>query len=372
MSIVMGALILVVFTGGVAALAKWQNQASPKTKKSKKAKKFKGGGGKSHVVTFLNSTGATNIKSRKLSHAAAEVAGKGTGKAVRASGRGVKKAVAPVGRGAFWVGSKWKELAAARWNRRVVSDGHQPLIWRDRTSLIDGDKPDPPCGAGWRSDDGSDDLTCGKPAGRHLFHKDLGRGRLFVGAPGGAISWTRTKDNPENGHSPATTPATDKLVAGRKDPAPTPRPTTLAAARPKPSVVTAIIPGGSMTASAESTRAIGRTAVPPYFAQLVGYVANFEPEDDKDLIRFMADQAAGISAYAEAMVQAHETCLRSIGLDPAAISGLADYADTTSESGVVMTRAHRKFLAVYNEVLQAVANGVLLPRNGRFITGQAS
>ncbi|MEU8364918.1 hypothetical protein AB0C27_53785 [Nonomuraea sp. NPDC048882] len=114
-----------------------------------------------------------------------------------------------------------------------------------------------------------------------------------------------------------------------------------------------------------------RTMAPADWAGLAARIQNFDPESDADLINFMTGEVAGICGYAEAYEALHGGCVDSIGLDPAAVQGLGEFAEHVMELTRAMTAAHRQFVTTYQEVLNAVANGVVLPYNGRWITGEA-
>ncbi|MFI6793707.1 hypothetical protein ACIBG4_40885 [Nonomuraea sp. NPDC050383] len=110
---------------------------------------------------------------------------------------------------------------------------------------------------------------------------------------------------------------------------------------------------------------------PADWQQLAQRVANFHPESDAELINFMTGEVAGICGYAEAYEQLHEDCLNSLGLDPNSVQGLGEFAEHVMELTRAMTAAHQRFVTTYEEVMKAVANGVVLPYNGRWMTGEA-
>lgn len=111
---------------------------------------------------------------------------------------------------------------------------------------------------------------------------------------------------------------------------------------------------------------------PPDWALLAQRIRDFEPSSDTALERFMVGEMAGVLVYADALKNVHETCVGYLGLDPASVQGLADYAEAASDAGSKMASAHRRWKAVYNEIIRAVQNGLVMPFKGRFFTGRAS
>ena len=65
-----------------------------------------------------------------------------------------------------------------------------------------------------------------------------------------------------------------------------------------------------------------------------------------------------------------EHLVNSLGLDPAAVQGITEYAQAMSECAALMARANARFQQVYQGVRETVANGTVLPHQGRWITGE--
>ena len=115
----------------------------------------------------------------------------------------------------------------------------------------------------------------------------------------------------------------------------------------------------------------GPIAAPDDWALLIGRVSGFEPEDDADLIEFFRGEAAGAVGLGEAWGAVADTCLSSIGLDPVAVQGTVEMADVHTEVAHSIGYALHRFLLVYGELMEAVADGLVLPVNAReWITGQ--
>lgn len=126
-------------------------------------------------------------------------------------------------------------------------------------------------------------------------------------------------------------------------------------------------PGGE-DAIAESLVLSG-VAVPPAWAALEQYIAEFEPEDDEDLLNHIAGDAAGALAVAEAVRTRADTLLHGTGLDPAYVAGHADFADEFAGLAQAVALLTRRFHVIYGAIKDAVANGLILPHNGRWLTG---
>jgi|HubBroStandDraft_5_1064220.scaffolds.fasta_scaffold21357_5 hypothetical protein len=142
--------------------------------------------------------------------------------------------------------------------------------------------------------------------------------------------------------------------------------------------VTDTTPGGTMTepaAQAEpAPRSGGRRVltigtVPAEWKNLVAITADFDPEDDAELLAWMASEVNGMAAYAEALTEVYETGVSSIGLDPVSLAALHDTADAAADAAQAMAYARQKFASHYAEVREFAAAGGLLPHDGRWITG---
>ena len=109
--------------------------------------------------------------------------------------------------------------------------------------------------------------------------------------------------------------------------------------------------------------------MPGQWRQVANAAVDFEPEDDGELIAWMAAEVAGMSAYAEALTEVYETCVNSLGVDPAAMNAVHDTADAAADAATAMAYARNKFASHYAEVREFAASGGLLPYDGRWITG---
>lgn len=206
------------------------------------------------------------------------------------------------------------------------------------------------------------------------------RARRDPGTPGG----TGTEGpGPPPGSPPAASAA---AVPGPAVPAPPPpsrQPAVVRAVRlPDPVPGTPAGPflqGGSvmtspLTISSSPRGPAGPPArgAPGGWTALVADTSDFEPDDDAELLDWMAGQVAGMAAYAEALTEVYETCVHSLGVDPAAMNAVHDTADAAADAATAMAYARQKFAGHYAEVREFAAAGGVLPFNGRWITGDGT
>ena len=113
----------------------------------------------------------------------------------------------------------------------------------------------------------------------------------------------------------------------------------------------------------------GAAAVPSEWTAIVAQTADFEPENDGELLDWMARQVTGLSAWAEALVDTYEHCTQVIGIDPQASAMLHDVADAAAQAAETMSAAKAKFTEHYELPREFAANGGLMTHDGRWITG---
>ncbi len=111
-------------------------------------------------------------------------------------------------------------------------------------------------------------------------------------------------------------------------------------------------------------------ALSPAQAAVVSETSAFEPGDDADLIAHFKREIAFQGAHADAFRSLLDTCLHAIGLDPSSVQGIGEYADVRADSAHDAAGMMHRFLTVYAEVREFVANGGVLPADGRWITGE--
>ena len=116
----------------------------------------------------------------------------------------------------------------------------------------------------------------------------------------------------------------------------------------------------------------GAAGVPSEWAAVVGQAADFEPENDAELLDWMGRQVTGLSAWAEALVDTYEHCTQVIGIDPQASAMLHDVADAAAEAAETMGAAKAKFTEHYELPREFAANGGLMTHDGRWITGDGA
>lgn len=312
-------VIVAAIGGGIAVVTKMSNRRKS-TPNDGKGRVPKAG---SLLVKAYSSSGATPLNSTTLSEAAAELAGRGAGRGLRAIRRAStaanqRMAANHTVRRARWEG-RWKQRAA-----------HRPA-----GSVIDK----------WRA---VGDQAKSHPRVRHSVDRIRHRFRRRPPAP----------TAPDQPTAPAPRPQQAAPAAAAAQPARSPRTTPSG--------------GPTMTATTDAPQTAAEDAVAPLDWQvMIDRIRNYNPESDADLLEFMKAEAAGMVAYAEALEEARETCVTDIGLDPTAVQGITAYSEQVSEAAARMSDAMTQFVTVYGQVLELAASGVVMPHNGRFFTGES-
>ena len=121
---------------------------------------------------------------------------------------------------------------------------------------------------------------------------------------------------------------------------------------------------------ARQAAARGGTAVPAAWNTVIARTADFEPENDGDLLDWMGAEVAAVAAYAEALVDLYEGLTEGTGLDPVAMTALHDVADAQAHASETMSEARRKFADHYDRPREFAAEGGLMPHDGRWVTGE--
>ena len=121
-------------------------------------------------------------------------------------------------------------------------------------------------------------------------------------------------------------------------------------------------------------RAAARTggSVPSEWGPVIAQTADFEPEDDGELLEWMTRQVTGLSAWAEALVDFYEHCTGVVGIDPKASAMLHDVADAAAGAAETMGAARAKFTEHYELPREFAANGGLMTHDGRWVTGEGA
>ncbi len=112
--------------------------------------------------------------------------------------------------------------------------------------------------------------------------------------------------------------------------------------------------------------------VPSEWGPVVAQAADFEPESDGHLLEWMAGQVTGMAAYAEALIEAYETGVGAVGIDPKGLAALHDVADAAAHAAETMSGARTKFADHYELPREFAANGGLMTHDGRWITGEGA
>jgi len=101
-------------------------------------------------------------------------------------------------------------------------------------------------------------------------------------------------------------------------------------------------------------------SVPSEWGPVIAAAADFEPEDDGELLEWMSRQFTGLSGWAEALV------------DPQASAMLHDVADAVAQAAETMGAAKAKFTEHYELPREFAGNGGLMTHDGRWITGEGA
>ena len=108
-------------------------------------------------------------------------------------------------------------------------------------------------------------------------------------------------------------------------------------------------------------------SVPSEWGPVIAQTADFEPEDDGELLEWMSRQVTGLSAWAEALVDFYDHATNTIGIDPKASAMLHDVADAAAQAAETMGAAKAKFTEHY-ELPQGV-RGQRRPDDARRAVG---
>jgi len=121
---------------------------------------------------------------------------------------------------------------------------------------------------------------------------------------------------------------------------------------------------------AQRTAARTGGGVPSQWGPVAAQAADFEPESDAHLLDWMAGQVTGMAAYAEALIEAYETGVGAVGIDPKGLAALHDVADAAAHAAETMSGASTKFADHYELPREFAANGGLMTHDGRWVTGE--
>ena len=133
-------------------------------------------------------------------------------------------------------------------------------------------------------------------------------------------------------------------------------------------------PASRITPDRRARRAAARSGgtVPAEWGPVIAAAADFEPENDGELLEWMSRQVTGLSGWAEALVDFYEHCTGVIGIDPKASAMLHDVADAAAQAAEAMGAAKAKFTEHYELPREFAANGGLMTHDGRWVTGEGA
>ena len=154
---------------------------------------------------------------------------------------------------------------------------------------------------------------------------------------------------------------------GAASPGPSPRP---APRPPAPRRPAGPAPAGPGPAPGPVPADLTPAEIPQAYGPLLSHIAGFEAGEDADLHVFTRGLAAGELATGEALQAQLEHCVAELGLDPVSVQGLAEYAEQKAEHAQGAMQIWQRFATVYAEVQEFVSSGHVLPKDGRFLTGE--
>ena len=131
-------------------------------------------------------------------------------------------------------------------------------------------------------------------------------------------------------------------------------------------------PASRITPDRRARRTAARTggSIPSEWGPVVAQAADFEPESDSHLLEWMTGQVTGMAAYAEALIEAYETGVNTVGIDPKGLQALHDVADAAAHAAETMADAKKAFTDYYELPREFAGNGGLMTHDGRWVTGE--
>jgi hypothetical protein len=132
--------------------------------------------------------------------------------------------------------------------------------------------------------------------------------------------------------------------------------------------------GDRISPTHRARRAAARTggSMPAAWGPVIALAADFEPEDDGQLLDWMNGQVTGMGGYGEALVDLYDHCTNVIGIDPAASALLHAVADAVAHAAEAMVAAKQKFVDHYELPREFAGNGGLMTHDGRWVTGEGA
>jgi hypothetical protein len=113
-----------------------------------------------------------------------------------------------------------------------------------------------------------------------------------------------------------------------------------------------------------------RGPVPKEWTTVAAAVGGYVPDNDTDLLAWLAGQIRGTSELAAAYVQVFESSVTQKRLTTAAIGALHDTGDHVAQLADLIAKVRTDFLSYYEGYRQWAASGGVSPNDPDFITGQ--
>jgi len=268
------------------------------------------------------------------------------------------------------------------WRTRIITAMRTRWVARGVPAALEPEDPaggnERICpGCGWAIPAGGTCPTC--KANREAGQPDPGTGPTYSwGSADGPLGWPA--DDPETAHRWAQHMSTGDgkpQVVTEYPPGGGPGRTVATYVNGKPSTEgVSSMPASPSRIKTEhrAQRAAARSGgpVPSEWGPVIAQTADFEPEDDGELLEWMGRQVTGLSAWAEALVDFYDHATNTIGIDPKASAMLHDVADAAAQAAETMGAAKAKFTEHYELPREFAGNGGLMTHDGRWITGEGA
>ena len=106
---------------------------------------------------------------------------------------------------------------------------------------------------------------------------------------------------------------------------------------------------------------------------VIAWIDDFEPENDADLHDFLQSLAAGLHDIGASLNDLYELCTSpGVRIGKGGMTATHEAADSIAEASAGVSAASSALAAYYAGVSEEVAEGVELPKDGDFITGEGA
>jgi hypothetical protein len=107
------------------------------------------------------------------------------------------------------------------------------------------------------------------------------------------------------------------------------------------------------------------------FRAVLNWIDDFEPADDAELHDFLKGLAAGLHGIGSSVNDLYELCTSpEVRIGEGGMSATREAAGSVDTAAVAVVSASRALSGYYAGVTGEVAAGVVLPKDGDFVTGE--